>query len=110
MEAVRASAIYDYVGKLRPSAVYDGRRLPRMYRLVTVGEGVPRTLGYIEPREELGLERKLGVLVGVMGDASRRSELRLNAIQARRVDVLRGPDRTPTEPPGDGAGGADADG
>jgi len=110
MEAVRASAIYDYVGKLRPSAVYDGRRLPRMYRLVTVGEGVPRTLGYIEPREELGLERKLGVLVGVMGEASRRSELRLNAIQAQRVDVLRGPDRTPTEPPGDGAGGADADG
>lgn len=89
MARLEASAIYDYVGKLEKSAVYNGNRLPLMYRLVSIGEGVPRTLGYIEPKEGLNLDRKLGVLVGVSGGGSQRADLRLSTIDASNVVVLR---------------------
>lgn len=86
---LRESAIYDYVGKLEKSAVYNGNRLPLMYRLVSVGDGAPRTLGYIEPAEGLDLDRKLGVLVGVSGGGSDRADLRLSTIEPTSVVVLR---------------------
>jgi hypothetical protein len=89
MSQLRASAIYDYVGKLEKSAVYNGNRLPLMYRLVSVGEGTPRTLGYIEPKDGLDLDRKLGVLVGVSGGGTKRADLRLSTIDATNVVVLR---------------------
>ncbi len=89
MARLRESAIYDYVGKLEKSAVYNGNRLPLMYRLVSVGDGAPRTLGYIEPTEGLDLDRKLGVLVGVSGGGSNRADLRLSTIDATSVVVLR---------------------
>lgn len=89
MARLEASAIYDYVGKLEKSAVYNGNRLPLMYRLVSIGEGAPRTLGYIEPKDGLNLDRKLGVLVGVSGGGSQRADLRLSTIDASSVVVLR---------------------
>jgi len=89
MAKLEAAAIYDYVGKLEKSAVYNGNRLPLMYRLVSIGEGVPRTLGYIEPKDGLDLDRKLGVLVGVSGGGSQRADLRLSTIDATNVVVLR---------------------
>lgn len=89
MARLRESAIYDYVGKLEKSAVYNGNRLPLMYRLVSVGDGAPRTLGYIEPVEGLDLDRKLGVLVGISGGGSNRADLRLSTIEATSVVVLR---------------------
>ncbi|MFI4882410.1 MAG: hypothetical protein ACIAQU_07485, partial [Phycisphaerales bacterium JB064] len=89
MAQLQAGRIYDYVGKLEKSAVYNGDRLPLMYRLVSVGEGIPRTLGYIEPREGLELDRKLGVLVGITGGATQRADLRLSTIGATTVVVLR---------------------
>ena len=89
MARLEASRIYDFVGRLEKSAVYNGDRLPLMYRLVSVGEGIPRTLGYIEPTEGLELERKLGVLVGISGGATRRADLRLSTIGANSVVVLR---------------------
>ena len=89
MARLEASRIYDFVGRLEKSAVYNGDRLPLMYRLVSVGEGIPRTLGYIEPTEGLELERKLGMLVGISGGATRRADLRLSTIGANSVVVLR---------------------
>lgn len=89
MAQLQAGRIYDFVGKLEKSAVYNGNRLPLMYRLVSVGEGIPRTLGYIEPKDGLELERKLGVLVGVTGAATQRADLRLSTIGAINVVVLR---------------------
>lgn len=89
MAELQASAIYDYVGKLEKSAVYNGNRLPLMYRLVSIGEGVPRTLGYIEPKEGLDLDRKLGVLVGISGGGNQRADLRLSTIDATNVVILR---------------------
>ena len=89
MARLEASRIYDFVGRLEKSAVYNGDRLPLMYRLVSVGEGIPRTLGYIEPAEGLELARKLGVLVGISGGATRRADLRLSTIGASSGVVLR---------------------
>lgn len=89
MARLQDLAIYDFVGKLEKSAVYNGDRLPLMYRLVSVGEGIPRTLGYVQPGEGLELERKLGSMVGVTGSATQRADLRLSTINAQSVVVLR---------------------
>jgi hypothetical protein len=80
---------YAIVGILSPSSVYDGTRLPLMYRLQSIGGSVPRTLGYIKPKDELSLPSKLGVVVGVVGEQQVDSSLRLNVIDAVRVDELR---------------------
>lgn len=80
---------YAIVGVLTPSSVYDGTRLPLMYRLQSIGGSVPRTLGYIKPREDLNLPSKIGVVVGVVGEQNVDSSLRLNVIDAVRVDPLR---------------------
>lgn len=79
---------YAIVGLLTPSSVYDGKELPLMYRLQTVGGSTPRTLGYIKPTPELNLASKLGVVVGVVGENKFDSSLRLNVIEAVRVDNL----------------------
>ena len=89
MARLQDLAIYDFVGRLEKSAVYNGDRLPLMYRLVSVGEGIPRTLGYVQPAEGLELDRKLGVMVGVTGSATQRADLRLSTINALSVVVLR---------------------
>lgn len=80
---------YAMVGLLMPSTVYDGSRLPLMYRLQSVGGSVPRTLGYIRPEPSLALESKLGVVVGVVGETKLDSSLRLTIIEPVRVDPLR---------------------
>jgi hypothetical protein len=79
---------YAIVGLLMPSTVYDGGQLPLMFRLQSVGGSVPRTLGYIKPTPELNLPSKVGVVVGVVGENKFDSSLRLNVIEAVRVDPL----------------------
>lgn len=80
---------YTIVGVLQPSTVYDGGRLPQMYRIVSVGTTAPRTLGYIRKTEQLDLDRYLGQVVGVIGERSIDRSLQLNLIDAVRVDPLR---------------------
>ncbi|MEO1008084.1 MAG: hypothetical protein AAFX79_05925 [Planctomycetota bacterium] len=87
-QRLRQLAIYEYVGVLQRSAVYDGDRLPLMYRLVTVGEPLPRTLGYLEPSDEFNLDRMVGQVIGVNGPARQASDLQLNAIRATLVESL----------------------
>jgi len=60
---------YNFIGKLVASRVYDGRRLPLMYRLQSVGPS-PRTLGYIVPGDDDDLGNKLGRIVGIVGESS----------------------------------------
>ena len=60
---------YNFIGKLVASRVYDGRRMPLMYRLQSVGAS-PRTLGYIVPGDNDDLGNKLGRIVGIVGDSS----------------------------------------
>ncbi|MBC7835755.1 MAG: hypothetical protein H7Y88_11745, partial [Phycisphaerales bacterium] len=102
--------IYALVGKLAPSTVYDGKRLPLMYRIISVDAGFPRTLGYVAGRAELEIEGKIGRVVGVVGKARYDDALRLNIVAPERVDLLSPPAANtggaptqPASPAGDGA-------
>jgi hypothetical protein len=97
LDRVRA---YTIIGRLAPSTIYDGVKLPLMYRVVSVGSDPSRTLGYLKPGSESGLDSKLGLVVGVVGDSMMDRSLRLNIITADHVDVL-GPAEASAAPAGD---------
>ena len=91
LEEWASNRVYTIVGVLQPSTVYDGLRLPSMYRVVSVGGNSPRTLGYIRKTEGLDLDKHLGLIVGVIGDRTLDPSLQLNMISPVRVDPLRSP-------------------
>lgn len=82
------SRAFQLVGLLVESSVYNGERLPRMYRVQAVStlDGTPRTLGYIKP--ESSMDRMLGSVVGIVGEARFDPQLRLMVIRPERVDVM----------------------
>ena len=77
-----------------------------MFRVISVGGGVPRTLGYLKDSKELALLGKVGALVGVIGEAQLDRSLMLNVITPVRVDVLKPKNEvsTPIAPAGSGQG------
>lgn len=80
---------YQFVGRLVRSSVYDGSRLPLMYRIVSVNESTPRTIGYMRPGAAgLDIESKLGEIVGVLGTSQLDEALQLRIVSPTRVDVL----------------------
>jgi hypothetical protein len=79
---------YTVVGRLSASTIYNGERLPLMYRIQSIGGTNPRTLAYIRPSDSMNIESRLGQVVGVLGDSSLDSALRLNIITPLRIDVL----------------------
>jgi len=80
---------YAVVGRLLPSAVYDGQRLPRMYRIQSVdGTEAPRTLGYLRPSEEIQLESMLGETIGVIGTPNLDPRLNLRIITPIKIDLI----------------------
>lgn len=89
LDLAAAARVYNIVGSLQPSTVYNGERLPLMYRVVSVGGTSPRTLGYIRKTSDLDLDRYLGQIVGVVGENQLDRSLMLNLINAVRVDPLR---------------------
>lgn len=86
---LESTRIYTIIGTLQPSTVYDGSRLPRMYRVQSVGDVNPRTIGYITPQDDLNLDTKVGQVVGIIGQAQMDPSLRLNVIAPVRVDLLK---------------------
>lgn len=92
LAAWERTRVYTIIGQLQPSTLYDGKRLPRMYRVVSVGAAAGRTLGYLRENESLHLDRHLGQVVGVIGEAQMDRSLRLNLIDAVRVDRLKAED------------------
>lgn len=89
LEDVAKIRVYTLVGTLQPSTVYDGKQLPLMYRVVSVGTAAPKTLGYLKPGTDWDLDRMLGLVIGVIGNAEIDRSLQLNIITPVRVDVLR---------------------
>lgn len=85
VDAVRQ---YTIVGRLSASTIYDGKRLPLMYRIQAVGGVAPRTLAYVKPDEALKVETRLGQVVGVIGEAVLDPTLKLNIITPLRIDAL----------------------
>ncbi len=89
--AFERSRRYDIVGRLTASTIYDGTRLPLMYRVQSVGPAPTRTLGYVKPPEgedTLGLGNKIGQIVGIVGEVMVDPSLRLSIVTAVRVDPL----------------------
>jgi SH3-like domain-containing protein len=76
---------YDAVGKLLASSVYDGRSLPRMYRLVD--PTARRTLAYIAPAD-VDTTAMLGKLVGVRGESQYDPSLKLRIFEVQSIEVL----------------------
>jgi hypothetical protein len=89
---------YTVVGRLSASAIYDGKRMPLLYRIQSVGSPLPRTIAYVRPDRER-LDPKVGQLVGVIGEASMDPDLKLRIIVPTRVDVLQAA-ATPQPPSG----------
>lgn len=84
-----ANREYLVVGRLMPSTVYDGSRLPLMYRLISIDPSVNSTLAYIIPAEEHQLEQKIGAVVGILGDGKDEPSSMIRIITPSTVDVLR---------------------
>jgi len=87
----RATTTTDYtmVGRLTASAIYDGVRLPKMYRLESTVPGTGgRTLGYLRADNDAVTPDLLGRVVGVIGRASLDPTLGLRTIRASRIDLL----------------------
>jgi len=82
------SRAYSLVGRLSASAIYDGQRLPFMYRLQSVEGGAGRTIAYIMPNKDLDLNGKLGSIVGVEGESNVDAALNLRIVTPTRVDLL----------------------
>ncbi|MFN0132469.1 MAG: hypothetical protein ACKVW3_08075 [Phycisphaerales bacterium] len=100
---VERSRQYSFIGRLSASSIYNGERLPLMYRVQTVSNTGARTLAYIKPGPGLNLESKLGQVIGVIGEAVVDPTKSLNIITPVRVDTLEpsatATGGTPGEPP-----------
>jgi hypothetical protein len=83
---IEARAAYDAVGRINASRVYDGKRLPQLFRLQAPSGG--RTLGYIRPSEQIDLMPMLGRLVGVVGPKNYDAGYRLMIVTPKRIDIL----------------------
>ncbi len=94
VETWERSRVYSIVGVLQPSTVYDGKHLPQMFRVVSVGGTGPRTLGYLKPTPDIDLTKMLGHVVGVIGEANMDRSLKLNIITPVRVEALRSASQT----------------
>lgn len=84
--AMEARSDYDAVGVLNASSVFDGNRLPALYRLQDPAVG--QTVAYVAPREDFELATMLGVLVGIKGEKKYDQALRVNVFVPRSVQIL----------------------
>jgi len=89
IDGIDRSSEYVVVGRLTTSVVYDGKRLPLLYRVQSVDEDAGRTLAYIVPAKGVDLAGSLGSIVGVAGVARIDASSRLNIVTPERVDRLR---------------------
>jgi len=83
---LEAAEDYAAVGRVTASTIYDGRRLPRLLRLIEPSSG--RTVAYLEPDESFDFTGMIGQLVGIVGEKTYDPGLRLTIITPRRVDLL----------------------
>lgn len=80
------SGNYTAVGRIASSTVYDGSRLPKLFRVQDPGTG--RTVAYIRPEKEHDLAGLLDQLVGIMGERDYDGSLGLHIIDPERIDLL----------------------
>lgn len=85
----QSSRGYILVGRVAPSTLYDGKRLPLMYRVESVdGPGFARTIGYLRPEEGKNFDGSIGAVVGVVGKTVYDDVLGVRIIKPERLDPL----------------------
>lgn len=87
-----ARRTYDAVGVLNASVVYDGERLPRLYRLQDPTSGI--TAAYLTEDPDLKLSSMLGLVVGVKGNKRYDETLRRDVITPTSMTVLQSTNET----------------
>lgn len=80
------SGDYQAVGILVSSTIYDGKRLPKLFRLRDQITG--RTIGYLAPSEDFNLVEMIGEVIGIKGERSYDGGLRLNVFTPQKIDIL----------------------
>jgi hypothetical protein len=84
--AMKQRMPYDAMGRLNASTVYDGDRLPLLYKLADEVTG--HTLAYVMPGPGSKPSEALGLLVGIKGVRRYDETLRVNVIVPESIDVL----------------------
>ncbi len=97
IEKIQKSKEYLVVGRLVTSGMYDGQRLPLLYRVQSVDTNAGRTLAYLTPEQGQQLELKLGMIVGVKGDGPYDPSAKVNILVPKQVDVLKNADGSPMQ-------------
>ncbi len=87
--AIEARSDFNVVGTLNASIVYDGERLPLLYRVQDASTGA--TVAYVQPQEGITadtLATMLGTLIGIKGDVSFDPSLGVNVVKPRAIEAL----------------------
>ncbi len=84
--AMKQRMPYDAMGRLNASTVYDGDRLPLLYKLADEVTG--HTIAYVMPGPNSKPSEALGLLVGIKGVRRYDETLRVNVIIPDSIDVL----------------------
>lgn len=79
---------YDMVGQLLASALYDGRNLPRLYRLVNPANPTI-TLIYVRPNANVNAAAHLGQMVGINGVTQVDDALNLKLVDPQEVELYK---------------------
>lgn len=83
---LQKSGDYQAIGILVSSTIYDGKSLPKLFRLKDQITG--RTIGYIAPSEDFDLVEMIGEILGIKGERSYDGGLRLNVFTPQKIDIL----------------------
>ena len=83
---IQRRADFTAIGILNASAVYDGQRLPELYRICDPMTSA--TIAYVEPNADIAMAPMIGTLVGVKGGKQFDPALRLTVISPLSIDML----------------------
>lgn len=103
-KAIEARSDFNVVGTLNASIVYDGGKLPLLYRIQNPMTGA--TVAYLQPQEGITadlLATMLGTLVGVKGDMAFDPSLGVNLVKPRALESLTPSGSATTAAPAAGA-------
>ena len=85
----RQGRSFTVIGRIFKSTLYDGDRLPLMYRLESVdGPGFGRTTAYLRPTEALDFSNLVGAIVGVLGKPHYDDALGVRIITVESIQTL----------------------
>lgn len=87
LQPVSEEAGSSTLGWLRASTIYNGKRLPRLYKLVDPATN--RTIAYIRPGPAINAPLQLGRLVTVEGQAGFDVDLKIRLIDATEARLVR---------------------